>query len=136
MRRSALERYLSSSAASDNDSEYVTDLTSVDEDTNRGDVSNMQMADEECLQEHAYPPEYYRAHAQNINKLDIIQINYTDLTIPCNVNSGPQVIDKNQPIRLTEFGARTQKYYGVPARTTYSKHLNVARDRLLDLLKL
>ena len=53
------------------------------------------------------------------------------IIIPCNVNSGPQVIDKNQPIRLAEFGARTQKYSGVPAWTTYSKDPDVARDTSL-----
>ena len=50
--------------------------------------------------------------------------------IPCNVNSGPWVIDKNQPIRLAEFGARTQKYCGVLVRTTYSKDPDAARDNL------
>jgi hypothetical protein len=43
---------------------------------------------------------------------------------------GPQIIDKNQPIRLAEFGARTQKYSGVPARTTYFEDPDVARDKL------
>jgi hypothetical protein len=32
------------------------------------------------------------------------------LFIPCNVKMGPQVIDKNQPIRLAEFDTRAQKY--------------------------
>ena len=41
---------------------------------------------------------------------------------------GPQVINKNQPIRLADFGARTQKYGGVPARTAYSEDPDVARD--------
>ena len=52
-------------------------------------------------------------------------------SIPYNVNLGPQVIDKNQLIRLADFGARTQKYYRVPARTTYFKDPNVARDSSL-----
>ncbi|KAF2193597.1 C2H2 finger domain protein [Zopfia rhizophila CBS 207.26] len=82
MRRCASERYSSSSAASDDDSEYVTDLTSVDEDTNGGDVSDVQMTDEECLQEeHARPPEYYRAHAEDVNKSDVVQIDYADSTM-------------------------------------------------------
>ena len=43
---------------------------------------------------------------------------------------GPQVIDKNQPIRLAEFCARTQKYSNVPARTIYFKDPDVVRDTL------
>jgi len=35
-------------------------------------------------------------------------------TIPCNVKMGCQVIDKNQPIRLAEFGARAQKIVVFP----------------------
>ncbi|KAF2193136.1 hypothetical protein K469DRAFT_715172 [Zopfia rhizophila CBS 207.26] len=82
MRRCASERYSSSSAASDDDSEYVTDLTSVDEDTDGGDVSDVQMTDEECLQDkHARPPEYYRAHTEDVNKSDVVQIDYADSTM-------------------------------------------------------
>jgi hypothetical protein len=46
--------------------------------------------------------------------------------------SGPQAIDKNQPIRLAEFSARTQKYSGVPARITYSKDPDVAGDKYVQ----
>ena len=42
---------------------------------------------------------------------------------------GRQVIDKNQPIRLAEFGAHTQKFVGVAVQTTYSEDPNVARDK-------
>jgi hypothetical protein len=41
---------------------------------------------------------------------------------------GCHVIDKNQPIKLVKFGARGHTI-GVPARITYSKDPDVARDR-------
>ncbi|KAF2181400.1 hypothetical protein K469DRAFT_792623 [Zopfia rhizophila CBS 207.26] len=63
-----LERCLSSSVVSDDDSEYTTDLTSVDEDIDEDDnVSDGQMTDEESLQEEQpRPAAYYPAHAEKV----------------------------------------------------------------------
>ena len=60
----------------------------------------------------------------------LILVAHGPTIIPCNVKMGCHVIDKNQPIRLAEFGARGHAI-GVPARTTYSEDPDVARDRTL-----
>ncbi|KAF2180940.1 C2H2 finger domain protein [Zopfia rhizophila CBS 207.26] len=76
------DRSSSSSTASDDDSQYETDLTSVDDDTDEGDdVSDTEMTDEECLTgKHARPPEYYRTHAEEVNKSEVVQIDYAPKT--------------------------------------------------------
>jgi len=87
MRRCVSERCPSSDVTEerdvgteDDDFEYVTDLTDVDEDTNEGDnASDAQITDEECLQEEQdRPPEYYLTHAEEVNKSDVVRIGYAD----------------------------------------------------------
>ena len=57
-----------------------------------------------------------------------VAIKKYEFFIPYNVKMGCHVIDKNQPIRLAEFGTYGHAI-GVPARTTHSKDPDVARDK-------
>ncbi|OCK73812.1 C2H2 finger domain protein [Lepidopterella palustris CBS 459.81] len=69
----------SSSSVSEDDPDYVTDLTDVDEDAIEDDkMSDVQITDEGYLQWQDRPPEYYLAHAEEVNKSDVVRISYAD----------------------------------------------------------
>ncbi|KAF2174837.1 hypothetical protein K469DRAFT_685224 [Zopfia rhizophila CBS 207.26] len=73
MSHSTLEQRSSSSGSSETDSEYETDLTRLSLEGSDDDVQMKEI--------HPRPPEYYTAHAEEVNRSDVIKrIDYADST--------------------------------------------------------
>lgn len=65
-----------SATSPDDDSEYQTDVTSIEDDAERGLKlqPGLMINDETWGDEPVRPPEFYRAHASQVNKTKITNI--------------------------------------------------------------